>query len=94
MFGSGGEPDLCRAVRSEDFPGLFPPPDALAGRDGLALHPHLRPPVRAADSVPRVNRASKEPSQSCTIMHGEGPTSAFSLLKAPTTAFTFKNLLK
>ena len=61
MFGSGGEPDLCRAVRSEDFPGLFPPPDALARRDGLALHPHLRPPVRAADSVPRVNRASKEP---------------------------------
>ena len=90
MFGSGGEPDLCRAVCSENFPGLFPPPDALAGRDGLALHPHLRPPVRASDSVPRVTRASNEPSRSLKLYnHGEGP-----LLGplAPTTAFTFKNL--
>ena len=89
MFGPGGEPDLCRAVRSEDFPGLFPPPDALAGRDGLALHPHLRPPVRAADSVPRVNRASKEPSQSCTIMHGEGPYKCLLLVESTNYRFHF-----
>ena len=66
MFGSGGEPDLCRAVCSENFPGLFPPPDALAGRDGLALHPHLRPPVRASDCVPRVNSLN-EPSRSLKL---------------------------
>ena len=65
--GAGGEPEVCAHVLKEDLREVLPPPDALARHPRLGLPPHGRPPVRAAHGVPRVTRASNEPSRSLKL---------------------------
>ena len=54
---------------------------------------HLRLGIEVTEIAAKLNSSAVINQQSCTITK-KAPTMAFSWLKAPTSAFTFKTLLR